>query len=134
MYGCLCTISCSECLFCWLMVMVASVCIVVCVYMTTPTGCSGCSLFWQRMPLSRLALTVNRNVQYSAVILHSAVAALHNIGLFLLLNAYSYITDKRAFRQSQETQLSLRDRATRACQLKSGKVLHKCRRLVFEKV
>jgi len=34
----------------------------------------------------------------------------------------------------QETQLSLRDRATRACQLKSGKVLHKCRRLVFEKV
>ena len=34
----------------------------------------------------------------------------------------------------QETQLSLRDRATRACQLKSGKVLHKCRRLVFEKL
>ena len=34
----------------------------------------------------------------------------------------------------QEAQLSLRDRATRACQLKSGKVLHKCRRLVFEKV
>jgi len=26
------------------------------------------------------------------------------------------------------------DRATRACQLKSGKVLHKCRRLVFEKL
>ena len=72
MYGCLC-ISCSECLFCWLMVMVASVCIVVCVYMTTPTGCSGGSLFWQRMPLLRLALPVNRDVQYSAVILHSAV-------------------------------------------------------------
>ena len=35
---------------------------------------------------------------------------------------------------SQEAQLSLRDRATRACQLKSGKVLHKCRRLVFEKL
>jgi len=34
----------------------------------------------------------------------------------------------------QETQLSLRDRATRACQLKSGKVLHKCRRLAFEKL
>jgi len=34
----------------------------------------------------------------------------------------------------QEAQLSLRDRATRACQLKSGKVLHKCRRLVFEKL
>jgi len=73
MYGCLCIISCSECLFCWLMVMVASVCIVVCVYMTTPTGCSGGSLFWQRMPLLRLALPVNRDVQYSAVILHSAV-------------------------------------------------------------
>ena len=37
-------------------------------------------------------------------------------------------------RLKQETQLSLRDRATRACQLKSGKVLHKCRRLVFEKL
>ena len=37
-------------------------------------------------------------------------------------------------KHKQETQLSLRDRATRACQLKSGKVLHKCRRLVFEKV
>ena len=37
-------------------------------------------------------------------------------------------------KKGQETQLSLRDRATRACQLKSGKVLHKCRRLVFEKV
>ena len=35
---------------------------------------------------------------------------------------------------AQEAQLSLRDRATRACQLKSGKVLHKCRRLVFEKL
>jgi len=35
---------------------------------------------------------------------------------------------------TQEAQLSLRDRATRACQLKSGKVLHKCRRLVFEKL
>jgi len=34
----------------------------------------------------------------------------------------------------QETQLSLKDRATRACQLKSGKVLHKCRWLVFEKL
>ena len=34
----------------------------------------------------------------------------------------------------QEAQLSLRDRATRACQLKSGKVLHKCRRLVSEKL
>jgi len=37
-------------------------------------------------------------------------------------------------KESQEAQLSLRDRATRACQLKSGKVLHKCRRLVFEKL
>jgi len=36
--------------------------------------------------------------------------------------------------ERQEAQLSLRDRATRACQLKSGKVLHKCRRLVFEKL
>jgi len=39
-----------------------------------------------------------------------------------------------SLRHIQETQLSLRDRATRACQLKSGKVLHKCRRLVFEKL
>ena len=48
-------------------------------------------------------------------------------------------TDKRhrfphALCTKQEAQLSLRDRATRACQLKSGKVLHKCRRLVFEKL
>ena len=34
----------------------------------------------------------------------------------------------------QEAQLSLRDRATRTCQLKSCKVLHKCRRLAFEKL
>ena len=39
-----------------------------------------------------------------------------------------------ALAKQQEAQLSLRDRATRACQLKSGKVLHKCRRLVFEKL
>ena len=38
------------------------------------------------------------------------------------------------FLKEQKAQLSLRDRATRACQLKSGKVLHKCRRLVFEKL
>jgi len=37
-------------------------------------------------------------------------------------------------KQSQEAQLSLRDRATRACQLKSCKVLHKCRRLAFQKL
>jgi len=41
---------------------------------------------------------------------------------------------RRAPLKQQEAQLSLRDRATRACQLKSGKVLHKCRRLVFEKL
>ena len=40
----------------------------------------------------------------------------------------------RCRQKGQEAQLSLRDRATRACQLKSGKVLHKCRRLVFEKL
>jgi len=44
------------------------------------------------------------------------------------------ISSKRPSRARQEAQLSLRDRATRACQLKSGKVLHKCRRLVFEKL
>jgi len=60
-----------------------------------------------------------------------------NISLF----AYDKITLKtqsankrRQDIDKQETQLSLRDRATRACQLKSGKVLHKCRRLVFEKL
>jgi len=73
MHGCLRIISCFECLFCRLMFMVASVCIVVCVYMTMPTGRGGRSLLWQRMPLSRLALQVNRDVQYSAVILYSAV-------------------------------------------------------------
>ena len=41
---------------------------------------------------------------------------------------------RSAVTSRQEAQLSLRDRATRACQLKSGKVLHKCRRLVFEKL
>ena len=45
----------------------------LCVYMTTPTGRGGGSLFWQRVPLSRLALPVNRDVQYNAVIVHSAV-------------------------------------------------------------
>jgi len=40
----------------------------------------------------------------------------------------------RTVQKRQEAQLSLRDRATRACQLKSGKVVHKCRRLVFEKL
>jgi len=35
--------------------------------------------------------------------------------------------------EQQEAQMSLRDRATRACQLKSCKLLHKCRRLAFEK-
>ena len=34
----------------------------------------------------------------------------------------------------QEAQLSLRYRATRACQLKSCKVSHKCRRLAFRKL
>ena len=29
------------------------------------------------------------------------VTALHQIGLFLLLNLYAYITDKRAFRQTK---------------------------------
>jgi len=76
MYGCLCIISCFECLFCWLMVMVASVCNVGCVYMATPTGRGGGSLFWQRVPLSRLALPVNRDVQYNAVILDSAVISI----------------------------------------------------------
>ena len=42
--------------------------------------------------------------------------------------------NRQEIKREQETQLSLRDRATRACQLKSGKVLHKCRRLVFEKL
>jgi len=55
------------------MVMVASVCIVGCVYMATPTGRGRGSLSWQRVPLSHLALPVNRDVQYSAVILYSAV-------------------------------------------------------------
>jgi len=40
--------------------------------MTMPTGRGGGSLFWQRMSLSRLALPVNRDVQYNAVILYSA--------------------------------------------------------------
>jgi len=48
----------------------------LCVYMTTPTGRGGGSLFWQRMPLSRLALAVNRDVQCSAVILYSAVISI----------------------------------------------------------
>jgi len=48
-----------------------------------------------------------------------------------LMNSSPFLTESNL---SQETQLSLRDRATRACQLKSGKVLHKCRRLVFEKL
>ena len=38
------------------------------------------------------------------------------------------------FITKQEAQLSLRDRATRACHLKSCKVLHKGRRLAFEKL
>ena len=76
MHGCLRIISCFECLFCWLMVMVASMCIVVCVYMTTPTGRDGSSLFWQRMPLSCLTLPVNRDVQCSGVIVYSAVISI----------------------------------------------------------
>jgi len=56
--------------------MVASVCIVVCVYMATPTGRGGGSLSWQHVPLSHLALPVNHNVQYSAVILYSAVISI----------------------------------------------------------
>jgi len=48
------------------MVMVASVCIVCCVR-------GGDSLSWQRVPLSRLALPVIIDVQYSAAILYSAV-------------------------------------------------------------
>ena len=40
-----------------------------CVYMATPTGRGGGSLSWPRVPLSRLALPVIRDVQYSAVIL-----------------------------------------------------------------
>ena len=55
------------------MVMVASVCIVGCLYMTMPTGRGGGSLSWQRVPLSRLALPVNRD---SAVILYSAVISI----------------------------------------------------------
>jgi len=45
-----------------------------------------------------------------------------------------YLSPVMVQKYIQEAQLSLRDRATRACQLKSGKVLHKCRRLVFEKL
>jgi len=52
---------------------IASVCIVVCVYMATPTCRGGGSVSWQRVPLSRLALPVNRN---SAVILYSAVISI----------------------------------------------------------
>ena len=58
------------------MVMVARVCILVCVYMTTPSGRGGDSISWQRVPLSRLALPVNRDVQYSAVILYNAVISI----------------------------------------------------------
>jgi len=58
------------------MVMIASMCIVVCVYMTTPTGRDGSSLFWQRMPLSCLTLPVNRDVQCSGVIVYSAVISI----------------------------------------------------------
>jgi len=75
-YSCLSIISCFECLFCWLMVMVASVCIVGCVYMATPTGRGGGSLSWQRVPLSHLALPINRDVQYIAVIMYSAVISI----------------------------------------------------------
>jgi len=35
------------------------------------------------------------------------VTALHHIGLFLLLNAYGYITDERAFRQTKMATLLL---------------------------
>jgi len=54
----------------------------------------------------------------------------------ICLHMFTYVmTMDNIHRESkQEAQLSLRDRATRACQLKSGKVLHKCRRLVFEKL
>jgi len=55
---------------------------------------------------------------------------IENRQIFMLLNCNC----AKLANFEQETQLSLRDRATRACQLKSGKVLHKCRRLVFEKV
>ena len=41
--------------------------------MATPTGRGGGSLSWQRVPLSRLALLVNRD---SAVILYSAVISI----------------------------------------------------------
>jgi len=52
---------------------IASVCIVVCVYMATPTGRGGGSVSWQRVPFSRLALPVNRD---SAVILYSVVISI----------------------------------------------------------
>ena len=52
----------------------------------------------------------------------------------LIDSLYSIVINYVDCRYWQETQLSLRDRAARACQLKSGKVLHKCRRLVFEKL
>ena len=50
--------------------MVASVRIVVCVYMATPTGRGGGSLSWQRVPLSRLALPVNRDSEVISIIMH----------------------------------------------------------------
>ena len=66
------------------------------------------------------------------------------LALVVLLTCYTLVVDllydirltvpRKCYRVVQEAQLSLRDRATRACQLKSGKVLHKCRRLVFEKL
>ena len=43
-YSCLCIITCFECLFCWLTVMVASVHVDGCVYMATPTGRGGGSI------------------------------------------------------------------------------------------
>jgi len=41
-----------------------------------PTIRGGGSLSWQRVPLSRLALPVNSDVQYGAVIIYSAVISI----------------------------------------------------------
>jgi len=55
--------------------------------------------------------------------------------LFEVIPESTWHTVLSSISLKQEAQLSLRDRATRACQLKSGKVLHKCRLwLVFEKL
>ena len=47
-----------------------------------------------------------------------------------LITVYRKVT--RNADKAQEAQLSLMDRATRACQLKSCKLLYKCRQLALE--